>query len=75
MVADENDATSWLDGRWVEVPQKVPECLSVEPPHFTPKEESAVAEANGSEVPHALPRGVMKHNWILVLWRNPHPAS
>jgi hypothetical protein len=43
MVADENDATSWLDGRWVEVPQKIPECLSVEPPHFTPKEESAVA--------------------------------
>jgi hypothetical protein len=56
MVADENDATSWLDGRWVEVPQKIPERLSVEPPHFTPKEKSAVAEANGSEVPHALPR-------------------
>ena len=75
MVADENDVTSWLDSRFVKVPQKIPECLSVEPPHLTPKQESAVVEANGSEVPNAFSRGVMKHDRFFVLRRNPHPAS
>src|SRR5579863_5516957 len=75
IVADENHATSWLDSRFPEIPQELPETLSVEPTGFAAEHESAVPQSNGGEVPHAVSRGVMIHDRILVFRGDPHAAT
>jgi hypothetical protein len=54
--------------------QELPECRSVEPLGLAAENQSAVAEPDGSEVPHAFSGRVMKYDWVLILPWNPHPA-
>jgi hypothetical protein len=57
------------------MPQEFPEGLSIKSFGLATEYQSAVPEADRSEVPHAFSRRVMKYDWIFVFWWNPHAAS
>lgn len=56
------------------MPQEFPEGLSVKSFGLATEHQSAVPEADRSEVSHAFSRRVMKYDWVLILWWNPHAA-
>ena len=49
------------------MPQEFPEGLSVKSFGLAVEHQSAVPEADRSEVPHAFSRRVMKYDWVLIL--------
>ncbi len=55
--------------------QELPAGRGVELAGLTPEEESAVAQADRSEVAHALPGGMMEQNGVFGFARDPHPAT
>lgn len=54
--------------------EEFPEGLAIESARLSPNQELAVSQADGCEVPNALPRRVMIQYRILDLGRHPHPA-
>jgi len=55
--------------------QELPAGEGVELAHLSPEKEPSIAQADGPEVAHTLPGGVMEQDGILGFGRDPHPAA
>jgi len=75
VVGEDDHLTLGLPARSPQPLEEGPERVSVELVGLHTKHKLAVPEANRSEVPHALPRRVMKQGRVCVLGWHPHPAA
>ena len=55
--------------------QELPASQGVKLVGLAPEEESTVAQANGSIIAHALPRGLMEEHGVPSFGRYPHPTT
>ncbi len=75
VVDDDHDASSGSGAGRPQVLEELPAGEGVELIRLALKEEFAIAQADGAEIPDAPPRGIMKEHGVLGLGRDPHPAA
>jgi len=75
VVGDDHDASIGSGACRLQVPEELPAREGVELVRLAPKEELAIAQADGAEIPHTAPGGIMKEHWVLSFRRDPHPAA
>ena len=75
VVDDDHDASSGSGAGRLQVLEKLPAGEGVELIRLAPKEELAIAQADGTEVPDTAPGGIMKEHRVLGFRRDPHAAA
>jgi hypothetical protein len=75
VVGDDHDASSASSAGRLQVLEKLPAGEGVELVRLAPKEELAIAQADGAEIPDAAPGGIMKEHWVLGFRGDPHAAT
>lgn len=75
IVANGDYFSVWAGAGRFQLLEKIPEGLGIEFPLFASDDEFAVAQAHRPEVADALTCRMVKANWIVDFWRDPHLAT
>jgi hypothetical protein len=75
IVGDDDDASAPARAGGTKVFQKLEAGEGVELIPLGLKEESAIAQSDGPEIPDALAGEVVEKHRILDFWGNPHPTT
>jgi len=75
VVGNDHDASSGSGAGRLEVLEKLPAGEGLELVRLALKEELAIAQADGAEVPDTAPGGTMKEHRVLGFRRDPHAAA
>ena len=75
VVGNDHHASSGSGTGRLEVLEKLPAGEGVELFRLALKEELAIAQADGAEVPDTAPGGIMKEHRVLGFRRDPHAAA
>jgi len=75
VVGDDHDASSGSGAGRLQVLEKLPAGDGVELIRLAPKEELAIAQADGTEIPDAAPGGIMKKHRVFGFRRDPHATA
>jgi hypothetical protein len=75
VVGNDHDASFGSGAGRLQVLEKLPAGDGVELIRLAPKEELAIAQADGAEIPDTAPGGIMKEHRVLGFRGDPHAAA